>query len=182
MTNKDYCEIRFGGTGGQGLILAAIILAEAAMREGLNVVQTQVYGPESRGGASRADLIISRSEISYPEVTRPDIFLALSQKACDRYVSDLTDEGLLLIDSYFVRKVPLTAARILPMKFAETAKDELGKEIVANIVALGALAEASGLVDFDILTEAVALRVPSAFRELNTKALAAGRRLAQGSK
>lgn len=172
---SEHFEIRLGGTGGQGLILAGVILAEAATQEGFNVVQTQAYGPESRGGASRAEVIISRREIHYPEVRRPNLFLAMSQEACSKYTGDLTDESTLLIDTYYVHNVPPTPALVRGIAFTSIARDELGKEIVANIVALGALQQIAGLVSFPALAEAVARRVPKAFRDLNMSALEAGR-------
>ncbi|MBT3756027.1 MAG: 2-oxoacid:ferredoxin oxidoreductase subunit gamma, partial [Candidatus Cloacimonetes bacterium] len=100
-------EIRLSGSGGQGLITAGIILARAAVIDKNRVTQTQSYGPESRGGASRADVIISNATFYYPEATHFDVLLALSQEACDKYSEDLKPDGILIADSTFVKNVAL---------------------------------------------------------------------------
>ena len=97
-------EIRLAGMGGQGMILAGIILADAAFRDGKNAVQTQSYGPEARGGASRSEIVISNQEIDYPEVIQADILLCMSQEACDKYYGNLEKNGLLIVDASHVRR------------------------------------------------------------------------------
>ena len=92
-------EIRLSGSGGQGLILAGIILAEAAIIDGKNAVQTQSYGPEARGGASRSEVIISNGSIDYPKVSKSDILLALTEEAVIKYKGSLKEDGLLILDS-----------------------------------------------------------------------------------
>lgn len=99
----DRIELRLSGSGGQGLILAGIILAEAALYDGMNVVQSQSYGPEARGGASKAEVIISKSEINYPKVNKCDILLSLTQIACDKYIDSLKIGGTLIIDNSVVK-------------------------------------------------------------------------------
>src|SRR6056297_1427968 len=95
----DRFEIRLSGAGGQGMILAGIIIAEAALHEeGLNVTQTQSYGPESRGGASRAEVVLSKEVIDFPKVINPDILVALTQKAYDKYSKDVKEDGIVIID------------------------------------------------------------------------------------
>ncbi|NLH86708.1 MAG: 2-oxoacid:ferredoxin oxidoreductase subunit gamma, partial [Firmicutes bacterium] len=101
-------EIRLSGYGGQGLILAGIILAEAAMRDGYEVVQSQSYGPEARGGASRAEVIISDEPIDYPKVTSPDILLLMSDQACKRFAGSVCEGGTVIVDSGLVTSVPET--------------------------------------------------------------------------
>src|SRR5512136_1327867 len=104
--SKRY-EIRFSGAGGQGLILAGVIMAEAAsIFEGIQAVQSQSYGPEARGGASKSEVIISDGPIDYPKVTKCDALLAMTQEAADKYSSDLKEGGVLLIDSEFVPRPP----------------------------------------------------------------------------
>ncbi|RLC89501.1 MAG: 2-oxoacid:ferredoxin oxidoreductase subunit gamma, partial [Chloroflexi bacterium] len=103
-------EVRLAGTGGQGAILAGILLAEAAVRDGKNVVQTQSYGPEARGGASRAEVVISDGEIHYPKVLQADITLCMSQEACDRYGKRMRRGGLLILDADHVTRAPTTRA------------------------------------------------------------------------
>src|SRR4030042_598640 len=130
-------EIRLAGSGGQGLILAGIILAEAAgIYDGKFVCQTQSYGPEARGGASKAEVVISDAEIDYPQAIQPDVLPALNHKSLHTYLADLKPEGLLIVDADMVPEVPVE--RFVALPFTLLAR-ELGKEVVANIVALGAL-------------------------------------------
>jgi 2-oxoglutarate ferredoxin oxidoreductase subunit gamma len=171
-------EIRLAGSGGQGLILAGIILAEAAgVYDGKFVCQTQSYGPEARGGASKAEVVISDAEIDYPKAIQPDVLLALNQKSLDAYSGDLKRGGALLVDADLVKEVPLGQALAVP--FTRIARDELGKTMVANIVALGALAQLTGAVSLKSLEAAVLARVPKGTEDLNKKALAAGVRAVQ---
>ncbi|MGP8049876.1 MAG: 2-oxoacid:acceptor oxidoreductase family protein [Desulfobaccales bacterium] len=175
--SKRY-EIRLAGSGGQGLVLAGVILAEAAgIYDGKYVCQTQSYGPEARGGASKAEVVISDAEIDYPKAIRPDVLLAMSQKSLDAYLGDLKAEGVLLVDADLVQEVPESGALAIP--FTRLAR-EAGREVVANIVALGALAAVTGAVSREALQAAVMDRVPASSRALNEKALEAG--LAAGAK
>jgi 2-oxoglutarate ferredoxin oxidoreductase subunit gamma len=165
-------EIRLAGSGGQGLILAGIILAEAAgVYDGKFVCQTQSYGPEARGGASKAEVVISDAEIDYPKAIRPDVLLAMNQKSLDVFLNDLKPGGLLLVDADLVTEFPVSRAVALP--FTRIARD-LGRAMAANIVALGALAQLTGAVSLESLTAAVLARVPKGTEELNKQALAAG--------
>ncbi len=166
-------EIRLSGAGGQGLILAGIILAEAAgLYDGKFVCQTQSYGPEARGGASKAEVVVSDEEIDYPKAIKPNLLLAMSQKACDAYFFDLKPGGMFIADSTFVRQIPTTRAVALP--FTQIARTRIGKEMTANIVALGALTVLSGIVRVSSLEAALLHRIPPGFAELNQKALHAG--------
>lgn len=165
-------EIRLAGSGGQGLILAGVILAEAAgIYDGKFVCQTQSYGPAARGGASKAEVVISDVEIDYPKAVRPDVLLALNQASLDKYLGDLKPGGVLLVDADLVREVPEEGAVTIP--FTRIAR-ELGKEMMANIVALGALAAITQAVSSEGLQQAVLARVPPQTREMNQKALEAG--------
>ncbi len=169
--------MRFCGSGGQGVITAAVIFAEAAGVFGdYYVCQTQSYGPQSRGGSSKAEVIISTKEIDYPQVVSMDCFLAMNQTALDSFFSNFNPKGLLIVDSTYVDQVPTTGAISLP--FTEKAR-ELGKEIVANIVALGAVGYLTGKVSVENLEKAVDARVPEKFRDLNREALHAGIELAK---
>ncbi len=171
-------EIRLAGSGGQGLVLAGVILAEAAgIYQGRFVCQTQSYGPEARGGACKAEVVISDAEIDYPKAMRPDVILALNQKSLDAYLGDLKAGGVLLVDADLVQEVPETGALSIP--FTRLARDA-GGELMANIVALGALAAITGAVSPEALQAAVLARVPAGSRELNERALEAG--LAAGAK
>jgi 2-oxoglutarate ferredoxin oxidoreductase subunit gamma len=166
-------EVRLAGSGGQGLILAGVILAEAAgIHEGKFVAQTQSYGPEARGGASRSEVVISDAEIDYPKAIKPDILLCMNQKACDTYIFDVQPGGALLVDETLVEHLPTSRAVAIP--FTRIARQELGKEMLANIVALGALAAITGIVSLKSLEDAVLARVPKGTEAMNKKALKAG--------
>ena len=127
-------EIRLAGTGGQGLILAGILLADAAVRDGKEVVQSQSYGPEARGGASRAEVLISDEPIHFPKVLRTDVLLCMSQEACDRYADKMREGGLLILDTNHVNRAPKVQAVRLPI--TDLAQDATGKAIAANVFAL----------------------------------------------
>ncbi len=176
----SYWQIRLAGEGGQGLILAGIILAEAAaIHEGKNAVQTQSYGPESRGGASKSEVIISDDEIDYPKVTVPDVLLVMTQVACDKYAKDIARGGVLIVDAGLVKRLPDIDAKVVASPITETAIACSGKAIVANIVALGLLVELTGVVSPGACEKAVLARVPPGTEQLNKKALEAGYALAK---
>ena len=166
------CEVRLAGTGGQGAILAGILLAEAAIWDGKNVVQTQSYGPEARGGASRSEVVISPGEIHYPKVIEADITLCMSQEACDRYGEQTRQGGLLILDADHVTRAPTTRAVCVPM--STLAREVTGREIVANVVGLGLLAGLTGIVSREALEAAVHDRAPRGTVDVNLQALAAG--------
>lgn len=169
-------EIRLAGSGGQGLVLAGIILAEAAILfEGLNALQTQSYGPEARGGASKSEVIISNDDIDYPKCEELDILLALTQKSHDTYNSDLKKGGIMVVDSDLVGEVASNVGELYRIPFTAIARDKVGKVFVANIVALGALVEIMEFVNYSSLEKAVLRRVPKGTEEINKKALNAGR-------
>jgi len=166
-------EIRLSGSGGQGLLLCGIVLAESAILDGKNAVQTQSYGPEARGGASKSEVIISDSDIYYPKVRKPDVFLALTQEAYDKYVSSIKEEGIIIAD----RTVKLSDVKCrekYSLPILDTAKNVVGRSMVANIVALGTINRITKLVSPEALEEAVLNRVPKGTEELNRKALKAG--------
>lgn len=164
-------EIRFSGAGGQGLITAGIILAEAAaIIEGKHAVQSQSYGPEARGGASKSEVIISDAPIDYPKATVVDACLAMTQESADKYANGIKAGGVLLIDSDFVKNEPKGDFKVYKMPIVRTAKDEVGREIVANVVALGAMIALTDAVSREAGEKAVLSRVPEAFLELNKTA------------
>jgi 2-oxoglutarate ferredoxin oxidoreductase subunit gamma len=166
-------EIRLSGSGGQGLILMGIILAEAVgVYDGKQVAQTQSYGPEARGGTSKAEVIVSDEEIDYPKAMKLDVLLAMNQRSCDEYFEDLKPEGLLIVDSTFVSQV--RTSRVVKIPFTRIAREELGREVVANIVALGAMTQLTPIVTEEAMEKAVLGRVPKGMEELNRKALQAG--------
>lgn len=167
-------ELRLSGTGGQGLILAGIILAEAALLDEKLAIQSQSYGPEARGGSSKAEVIISDEAIYFPKVTRPNLLLAMSQEAMNKYGHDLPADGILVTDSLFVTKLPEHQGKIYQLPITHTAKEALGKALVANIIALGALVKITGIVSQASLEKAVLNRVPKGTEEMNKKALLLG--------
>lgn len=168
-------EIRVSGSGGQGIILISKILAEAAaVFEDLNATQTQSYGPEARGGSSRADVIISDEDIDYPKAEHLDVLMSLTQEACDQYVHDLKAGGILVVDSRFVTEPPAGNFRVISLPITETAEVELKRTLVANIVALGTLIGVGGLLKPENVEAAILSRVPRGTEELNLKAFRRG--------
>ena len=168
-------ELRFSGAGGQGLITAGIIMAKAAsIYEGKQAVQSQSYGPEARGGASKSEVIISDTAIDYPKITKCDALLAMTQEACNKYSDDLKEGGVLLYDSDLVTKLPEGNFKKVGFNIITTAKNEVGREIVANIVALGAMVALTGQISRENAEKAVLSSVPEAFIELNKKAFNLG--------
>jgi 2-oxoglutarate ferredoxin oxidoreductase subunit gamma len=172
-TYKGRSEIRLAGEGGQGMILAGIILAEAAaIYDGKNAVQSQSYGPEARGGASRSEVIVSEDEIDFPEVILPNILVALSQIAYDKYAANLSPDGLLIVDDDRVKNV--SGDKVIKLPIGQIALEVTGKAITANTVALGILVGLTGLVNRSALEQAVAAHAPKGTVEMNSKALQAG--------
>lgn len=172
---SDRYEVRLSGAGGQGLVLGGVILAEAvSLYEGKNAVQTQSYGPEARGGASKSEVIISSGEIDYPKATEIDLLLCLTQESCDKYSVDLKDDGILISDSRMVKDLPEGNYKVYNLPIIDTAKEKVGKVFVANIVALGAMARIIDSVSLESVEKAVLKRVPKGTEEINKKALKLG--------
>ena len=170
---KKRYEMRLSGSGGQGLITAAVIFAEAVgVYDGKYVCQTQSYGPEARGGKSKAEVVTSDHPIDYPKARRLDLLLAMNQAACDAYYRDLNPDGLLVVDSSLVEQYPTN--RVIAIPFTRIAREQLGKEMVANMVALGAVGLLSGQVISNSLEKALLARVPLGTEELNMAALHRG--------
>ena len=170
---EDRYEIRFAGSGGQGIIMAALVLAEAAgVYDGKYVCQTQSYGPEARGGNSKAEVVISKKVIDYPRATKLDLLLAMNQAACDTYFLDLKPKGLLVVDATLVDQVP--TSRVVAISFTQIARKEVGKKFVAKIVGLGAVGYLAQVVSLKSLEAALIARVPKGTEEMNRKALHAG--------
>jgi len=174
MMEMDYRnEIRFCGSGGQGIIMAAIVLAEAAgIYDGKYVCQTQSYGPEARGGTCKADVVISSKEIDYPKASRPTLLLAMNQASCDKYFLDLKPTGLLIVDTTYVKKVP--TGRVAALPFTRIARQEIGNAVASNMVALGAFGHLYQSVAMKSLEDALMARVPKGTEDLNLQALRAG--------
>ncbi len=166
-------EIRLAGEGGQGMILAGIILAEAAaIYDGKQATQTQSYGPEARGGASRSEVVISDGEIDHPEVLSADVVVALSQEAYKKFANTVHTGGLLIVDEDRVRTSADSSAIKIPI--ARIAQETTGRAITANTVALGVLVGLTNLVSREAIEKAITARAPKGTEEMNRKALQAG--------
>jgi 2-oxoglutarate ferredoxin oxidoreductase subunit gamma len=167
-------ELRLAGLGGQGIILAGIILAEAAgIYDGKFVAQTQAYGAAARGGFSRSDVVVSDEEINYPKAQALDLLLAMSQDAYDDNLQYLKPGGTLIVDSTYVSEI--ANARVYAIPFSRIAREKFGRENVANIIALGALTQISKHVSEAAMEKAVMKRVPKAHMEMNKQAFEAGK-------
>ena len=166
-------EMRLAGLGGQGLILAGIIVAEAAgIYEGKEVAQTQAYGAEARGGFSRSDVVICDEPILYPKASKLDFLLAMSQSAYEENLPSLKKGGVLLVDSTYVSEV--SGAHLYAIPFSKVAKEKFGRENVANIIALGAITQIFPVISEKSMQKAVLSRVPKRFIEMNKQAFTEG--------
>jgi 2-oxoglutarate ferredoxin oxidoreductase subunit gamma len=170
--------IRLAGTGGQGILLAGMILAEAAvLHDNKHAIQVQAYGPQVRGGSSRAEIIIGDEPIDYPLIETADLVLALSQQACDAFTSDLASDGMLLIDSDLVRRTP--SCRVVSLPITALAQESTGTPITANMLALGLIAGLTSVISRPALMAAIESRAPKGTAEANLTAMAAGYDLAE---
>jgi 2-oxoglutarate ferredoxin oxidoreductase subunit gamma len=168
-------EIRIAGFGGQGVILSAIILGRAAsIHQGQYATMTQSFGPEARGGACSAQLILSDQPVLYPYVTQPDILVVMSQEACSRFASELKDGGTLIVERDLVRVTDLPRETKVYSVPATRLAEELGKRMVLNAVMVGFFTAVTHLLDPDAVRKAVADAVPSSSRDLNLKAFERG--------
>lgn len=168
-------ECCLSGFGGQGLILAGIILSEAMIRQNKFAVHNQSYGPEARGGSSRSDVIISDNDISYPEITNPDLLLAMTQDAFNKYAKSVKKGGIILCDSTFVKEVaPVEGAHCFEYPISSCAKDTLGEIRTANIIALGILTALADFISKDAMEQTVMNRLSAKVRDLNKKAFDIG--------
>jgi 2-oxoglutarate ferredoxin oxidoreductase subunit gamma len=171
-------EIRIAGFGGQGIVLAGAILGEAAIMADMEAVQTQSYGPESRGGAARSEIVISDIPVDYPRVACPDVLVVLSTAAMRKYGQDLGENTKIVVDDDMVQMEVPGAERI---PFSMTA-DDLGRRIVANIVMLGFITNRFDLVPRKHMEGSILKRIPKGTEKLNMGAFQAGWDLADGKK
>lgn len=173
MINQQY-EMRFVGSGGQGVILASVIFAEAAVISGFRTSQSQSYGPEARGGMCKAETIVSRESIWFTKVTDVDFMLALNSKAYEKYVPDCSEKTLIIADESLGLK---SGKNLVVLPIIHTAVETVGKEVTTNIVAVGAVNAVLGLFSDEVIEEAVWRHIPKGTEELNLKALKAGKAL-----
>jgi 2-oxoglutarate ferredoxin oxidoreductase subunit gamma len=168
-------EIRIAGFGGQGVILSAHILGHAAaIEEGGYATMTQNYGPEARGGAASAALVVSNQPILYPYLTEPDILVVMSQEAYTRFTPELKEGGALLVEQDLVRMDSAAKGRRVYSIPATRIAEELGKKMVLNVVMVGFLCAITKVVAVEACRKAVEHSVPSRFKELNTSAFDRG--------
>ena len=175
------CELRLSGAGGQGLLFAGKILAEAAaIYDGKVATQAQSYGPEARGGASKSDVVISDGEIEDPAASSLDLLLALTQESVNAYVRDVKPGGTVLVDSDLVGEVPAGTYHVVRLPIIETARAVVGKVISANLVAVGIIAGLIGIISDDAVESAIKARVPRGTEDFNLRAFQAGLKMARG--
>ena len=148
-------EIRIGGSGGQGVVLAAQILGKAAVLDGKNAVQTQAYGAEARGSLVTSEVIVAEGKIGFPEVRKPDILVAMNQEVLDKLLKDLKENGTLIINSSNVATVPESRGKVCRFPMTETAKKSFGEAIYANMVMLGVFTKTTRLVTVQSMEKAI---------------------------
>ena len=171
-------QLRFTGSGGQGVILGTIIIAEAAYLDGKNVVQSQSYGPEARGGMCKAETIIDDEKITYTKVTDPTLLLSLTQVSFNKYVKDIDRDTIIVVDDSI--NVPARVRErheVLSLPIIHSAKEVIKNPMAANIISVGAVTEALKLASVKSLQEAVMNHVPKGTEELNTRAMRLGAKL-----
>ncbi|MGD8342147.1 MAG: 2-oxoacid:acceptor oxidoreductase family protein [Desulfobacterales bacterium] len=179
----ERCRMVFSGSGGQGVITAAVILAEAAvLYNGLNAVQSQSYGAEARGGATRSDIIISDSIIHYPKVIQPNVLVCLTQQAYNKFYSIIRPGGLLISDSRYVQTEKKVDAQQKEIAMYDAVIDKIGKPIVFNICMLGAVIAITELIDPESIMKALQNRIPPDFLDMNRQALEIGIKLGKATK
>ncbi len=171
---KDTTNVMLCGFGGQGVVLAGVILGNAAVNDGLNAAQAASYGSEARGSACRSEVIVSKSKIVYPHIRKADILGVMSQQGYDKFHPRLKTDGLLAYDSSLVKVDEGLSNRLAPIPATDKAVSELDTRIAANIVFLAAIASLSGVVSREALEKAVRKLVPQRFLEVNLRALEIG--------
>jgi 2-oxoglutarate ferredoxin oxidoreductase subunit gamma len=168
-------EILIGGVGGQGVILAGIVLGAAAtVFDNKKAVQTQAYSSEQRGGMARAEVILGSEPITDPQVRRPDILLALAEDAIIRHLSKVKPGGLVVVDSDLVKNVQTGDYEILSLPATSLAEKEMGNIVVANLILLGGLIKKTGLLSIGAMEKAIEANVPPKAKELNLSAFRRG--------
>ena len=173
-------EIRLAGSGGQGVIMAGLVLAEAGIFEGYHVIQTQNYGPEARGGTSVSEVIFSDAEIDYPKTLGLDILIAFDQRACDENLHDMKPEGLIMVDADLVDKV--FWGKVVRVPFSRWSQKKYKEPKFANVLALGALAPFCVWFSTRSLRKAIVKRMPQGTVPSNLAAFQKGIELARSLK
>ena len=172
MRNRE--ELRLVGSGGQGVILASVILAEAAILAGKNAAQSQSYGPEARGGACAAQAVISNGDLGFPKVRVPSFLMALTDQSLEKYGKNLPEDCVILVDSSLEIPEWLAGRKFYQAPILQAAIEQVGKPQTANIVAVAVINKLLDIVPQDVLKEAVAARIPKGTEAANFKALEVG--------
>ena len=167
-------EIRIGGLGGQGVVLAGQILGRAAVYDGKNVVQTQSYGAEARGSAAKSEVIVSDEKIGFPIVRKCDVLVAMNQTALDKNKKDLKQNGIVVVEEDMVEVASDVEAQVFKIPATRTAETELKSKMYANVVMLGAIAKITGLVSSNAVEKAIAYSLPKQALENNINAFRVG--------
>lgn len=176
----ERCRLVFSGAGGQGVITAAIMLAEAAvLHENLTATQTQVYGPEARGGATRSDIIISDTDIHFPKVNQPNILVCLTQEAYMKFYGIVRPGGLLLVDSRHVTSLQTVDSKQIKLPMEDTVVEKLGSDVALSTCMLGALLELRDIVKTESVMKILKHRIPEAYYDMNVEAFYIGQTLAK---
>ena len=163
-------KIRLSGTGGQGVIKGAVILAEGALIDGRNATQSQVYGPESRGGSTRAEVNISDEEILFPKVESPNIMLCMSPESYDKYAADLEKDGILILDGDIGKGKEIPGVKIYRCPITQMTREALGSELSSNVVALGVMNGVLEMVSHDAMVESLRRNFKPKVVDINIKA------------
>jgi 2-oxoglutarate ferredoxin oxidoreductase subunit gamma len=168
-------EILVGGVGGQGVILAGILLGAAAtLFDGKKAVQTQAYSSEQRGGMARSEVIISDEPVTDPQVRRPDVLMALAQDAVNRHLKKIKPGGLLVVDSDLAQEVEKGNFQVLSIPATSIADKEMGSVVVANLILLGGLLKKTAVLSVGAMEKAIEANVPPKAKEMNLKAFRRG--------
>lgn len=173
-------SVRFAGLGGQGLVTAGAVLAQACAQSGFNVASSQSYGSQARGGITKADVVISKDEIDFPHVLKPDLLIAFAQEAYDKFVEGITKDGFVLVDSYFVKIGPRSSINQKAIDATKTAIEKIESKLAANFVMLGALVGLTRIVDQAAIEQVMPKIVSNKFLQVNLDAFQAGHGLGEG--
>jgi len=173
-------EIRIAGLGGQGVVLAGYILGKAAVYDGLQAVQTQSYGAEARGSASKSEVIISDQKIGFPTVRKSDVLVAMSQTALDKHLKDLKEDGILIVDGDMIKEAPNVKTKVFKATATKTAEAEFKSKMYANMVILGAITKITSIVTQNAVEKAIRDSFSAEAVEKNIVAFRAGLSLVEG--
>jgi 2-oxoglutarate ferredoxin oxidoreductase subunit gamma len=170
-------EVKISGIGGQGVILAGQILGKAAIYDGKNAAQTQSYGAEARGSVAESEVIISDGKIGFPAVRKCDVLIVMSQEALERHLKALKEDGVLIVDSTYVKKIPETKAKVFKIPATESAEKAFGAKTYANMLILGALTKVANIVSGKAMGKAIEDTTAEKDADVNRQAYKKGQEL-----